>query len=125
MMCLLCSEGERPSRSFSRYRFVRSVLRRGGFFARLGLVDLERLSVHIAAVEAGDRGIAFFGGAELDEAEALGRAADPLGGDVRRDELAVRRGEVGELRGADLFGEISYVQFHFEAPAGRAGPSLA
>src|SRR6266568_4596052 len=40
-------------------------------FARLGLVDLQRLPIHVFAIEAGDGGMRFCVGAELHEAEAL------------------------------------------------------
>src|SRR5205823_7952167 len=89
-----------------------------GVFARLRLVDFQRLPVDLAAIEAGDRRVRFAVRGELDEAEALRLAAGALGGDVRRDELSVRRREIVELRIVDLLGEISYVHFHLELLAG-------
>src|SRR4051812_44207032 len=113
--------GERPLPAVLPRGRMRSVLR--SVFARLGLVDLERLAVHVAAVETGDRRARFVGVAELDEAEALRLTARTLGGDVCRHQRAVRRGEVAELRIGDLLGEISYIQFHLKLLAGRAGRS--
>src|SRR5947209_8660031 len=91
---------------------VRRVSEAAGVFTRPGFVDLEGLAVHIAAVETGDRGFRLVVGAELDEAEALRLAAATLGGDVRRNRLSVRCGELVELCVRDLFGEISHVEFH-------------
>src|ERR1043166_2323752 len=75
-------------RSFSRRWMFRSETR--GLFARTGLVDLEGLAVHVAAVETGDRGLPLIVGSEFDEAEALRFAAAALGGDIRRNELSIR-----------------------------------
>src|SRR5205807_7820251 len=108
--------GERPRGPSSRCSRV--LPGEAGVFARLGLVDFQRLPVDVAAIEAGDRGVRFVVGGEFHEAEALRLAAGTLGGDVRRDELPVRRGEIVELRIVDLLGEISYVHYHLELLAG-------
>src|SRR5437763_3425719 len=108
--------GERPGgRPPDRER---GSAREAGVFARLGLVDLQRLTVDVAAIEAGDRRVRFRVGAELHEAEALRLAAGALGGDVRGDDFAVRHREIVELGVGDLLGEISYVHFHLKLLAG-------
>src|SRR5689334_6465208 len=91
----------------------RSGVRFGLLFAGFGFVDFQHLSVDVATVEAGDCGARFVGIAELDEAEALRLAARLFGGDIRRDEFSIRNREIVELRIGDLFGEISYVNFHW------------
>src|SRR5258707_15755880 len=94
---------------------------RRGRIARLGLADLQRLTVDVAAVQSGDRRAPFVRGAELDEAEALRVAARPFAGNVGRNDFSVRDGEIVELRVCNLFGEISHMQFHWSSrPAGPA-----
>src|SRR4051794_28037684 len=58
-------------------------------FARLGLVDLEQLAMHVATVESRDGSLTVGGVGVLDEAEALRLTARALGGDVGGEECAV------------------------------------
>src|SRR5205814_256159 len=102
---------------------IRSESRRAGI-ARLGLADFQRLTVDVAAVQAGDGRATFVHAAEFDEAEAFRCAVRTIGGDVGRNDLPVREGEIVELRIGDLFGEISHMQFHWSS-CGRAASSLA
>src|SRR5215212_5784479 len=112
MSCLLfCARGRTAGRRPPRGSQFRSAGRRG-VFARLRLVVLQYLAMHVAAVETGDGGAGLVGVGELDEAEALRFTAGTLGGHIRRNELAVRHGEVVQLRIGDLLGEIAYIQFH-------------
>src|ERR1044072_8653125 len=102
---------------------VRSIRR--ALFARFGFADLQGLPVHVAPVEAGDRGPPFVGAAELEKAESFRIAVRALGDHVRRNGLAVRQREVVELRISNLFGEISHVEFHWSSWPARPAVSLA